>query len=293
MNLLLTDANYGDFAVTYGVQYGRQINVPDKHALGGHDGYARPVFAWVPSIAVSNLIVNDARWFPLWKDDLIIGSLGDADNGRSLFRVRRDRTAIQYVERIPVGDRVRDLAQMQDGRIALLTDSARVRFLSRSYQYCDEESIKRADVYSVDCEELTSILDAAQSGSSAPDEASGSAGEDAEAPGGENGAGSGAIAPTGEQLYAANCAACHALDVEEHGIGPHLVGVVGRRIGQADGWNFSEALRSLDGTWTTDNLADFLADPYGFAPGMTMGSQGLSASEARAIADYIASLRGE
>ena len=293
LNLLLTGANYGDFAVTYGVQYGREINVPDKHALGGHDGYQRPVLAWVPSIAVSSLIVNDPRWFPLWKDDLIIGSLGDEENGRSLFRVRRDGTTIQYFERIPVGERVRDIAQMQDGRIALLTDSARVRFLSRSYRYCDEESIERNDAYSVDCEELTSIFEATQSSASGPDEDSGAANEDEEATGAENGADSGAAMPTGAQLYAANCAACHVLDVKEHGIGPHLVSVVGRRVGEADGWNFSDALRSLGGVWTTEVLADFLADPQGFAPGTTMRSQGLSESDAAAIADYIAGLLGE
>lgn len=293
LNLLLAGSNYGNFEVTYGVQYGRRINVRDKHALGGHDGYARPVFAWVPSIAVSSLIMNDARWFPLWKDDLIIGSLGTDENGRSLFRVRRDRTAIQYVERIPVGDRVRDLAQMRDGRIALLTDSARVRFLSRSYRHCDQESIRRNDAYSVDCEELTSIFEATQSGSSGPNEDPGADDEDEEPTGAENGADSDAAAPTGAQLYAANCAACHSLDVEEHGVGPHLVGVVGRRVGQAEGWTSSDALRSLGGAWTTESLADFLADPLGFAPGTTMGSQGLSESEASAIADYIGGLRGE
>ena len=293
LNLLLTGANYGDAVVTYGVNYGRYINVPDKHALGGHDGYALPVFAWVPSIAISSLIVNDPRWFPLWKDDLLIGSLGTNENGRSLFRVRRDGTAIQYVERIPVRDRIRDIEQMPDGRIALLMDSARVLFLSRSYRYCDEESIQRNDAYSVDCEELASIFEATQSDSSGPDEDSGAANEDEETTGAENGTDSSATAPTGAQLYAANCAACHSLDIEEHGVGPHLVGVVGRRVGEADGWNFSDALRSLGGVWTTESLADFLADPQGFAPGTTMGSQGLSASDAAAIADYIAGLLDE
>ena len=142
-----------------------------------------------------------------------------------------------------------------------------------------------------------------------PPPADGADGEDDEPPGGENGAGagdendeppsdengagSGASPPTGAQLYAAHCAVCHSLDVEEHGVGPHLVGVVGRRVGQAEGWNFSDALRSLGGVWTTESLADFLADPQGFAPGTTMGSQGLSASEAAAIADYIGGLLGE
>ena len=112
--------------------------------------------------------------------------------------------------------------------------------------------------------------------------------------GSENGAGSGAITPaSGARLYAAHCAACHSLADEEHGIGPHLVGVIGRRVGGAEGWGFSDGLRSLGGVWTTESLARFLADPQGFAPGTTMDSDRLSESEAGAIADYIGGLRGE
>ena len=134
-----------------------------------------------------------------------------------------------------------------------------------------------------------------------PTDAAGAGGEDAETPGGENGeppggddgAGSGAAAPTGAQLYAAQCAACHSLDAEEHGLGPHLVGVVGRRVGQTDGWDFSDALRSLGGVWTRERLAEFLSNPQEFAPGTTMGLQGIPGSDASAIADYIGGLLGE
>ena len=270
LNLLEAGANYGSPSVTYGVQYGRTINVEDKHKLGGHVGYARPALAWVPSIAVSELIVNDERWFPLWKDDLLIGSLGDNQNGRSLFRVRRDGTTIQYVERILLGYRVRDLAPMLDGRIALLADGGSVYFLSRSYRRCDEESIRQRDAHSVDCEALSALLEANQSGASADAETF-----------------------SGAELYAANCASCHNLSVEEHGVGPHLVGLIGRQAGEVKGYNASDALRKFGGVWTPESLAEFLADPQAFAPGAAMSSQGLSADEAQAVADYVAGLPGE
>lgn len=114
------------------------------------------------------------------------------------------------------------------------------------------------------------------------------------APGSGQGVGSsGTRIADGAELYAARCAACHSLDARTSGVGPHLVGLIGRRTGQVAGWNFSEALRSLDGAWTRDRLARFLADPQGFAPGTAMSSPGISLVEAGAIADYIAGLRDD
>ena len=59
-------------------------------------------------------------------------------------------------------------------------------------------------------------------------------------------------------------------------------------IGEAGGWHFPDALRSLDDVWTPESLAQFLGAPRQFAPGTFMGPSGLTESEARAVADYIA-----
>lgn len=34
---------------------------------------------WVPSVAVSAVVVNDERGFPLWEDDLMVASLSGGD----------------------------------------------------------------------------------------------------------------------------------------------------------------------------------------------------------------------
>ena len=135
LNVLVAGGNYGWPQVTYGVEYGSRVNVPRAAEVGLHDSFTKPVFAWVPSIGISSLIVNDEHLFPLWKDDLLIGSLsgGTQGSGHALYRVRRTGTDVQYVERIRVGSRIRDLAQMPDSRLALLLDGGRVHFLSRSY----------------------------------------------------------------------------------------------------------------------------------------------------------------
>ena len=153
LNLLEPGGNYGWPQVTYGVRYEKikKVNVSRVAEVGLHDGFTKPVFAWVPSIGISSLIVNDERLFPLWKDDLLIGALsGTQGSGYALFRVRRDGTEVQYIERIEVGNRIRDLAQMPDSRLALLVDGGRVHFLRRSYAHCADEA-KSNSVYAIDC----------------------------------------------------------------------------------------------------------------------------------------------
>ena len=277
LNLLEPGRNYGWNHVSYGVGHGGRVNVQDERKLGRHGDFERPAFAWVPSIATTSVTVNDERWFPLWKDDLLVGSLSGA-----IHRVRRDGTHIQYVERMSVGvRRLRDVVQMPDGRLAVLSDGGGIHFLSRSYRYCDEAVRQASSVYSVDCEELAALVDASLArGRSASDAwplAQGSA-EDSAAK---------TRPVSGARLYATHCLACHSLDAEERHVGPHLADLIGRRIGRLDGWMFSSALWNLDGEWTPESLAQFLAAPQAFAPGTTMGSQGLSMTEAHAIADYL------
>ena len=246
--LLELGGNYGWPLVTYGMGYYREIPVPNAEEAGFHEGFTKPVFAWIPSIGISNLVVNDERWFPLWKDDLLISSLRRG----SLYRVRRHGAAVQYVERIGIGDRIRDLAQMPDGRIALLADDGRVYFLSRSYAYCNDEAMLKRNVYAVDCPDTV-----------------------------------GTVAATGAQLYGLHCSGCHSLKAEEHGIGPHLVGVLGLRAGTVSGYPFSDALRSLDEVWTPARLERFLANPKQFAPGTSKSSLNITPAEASAIVDFI------
>ena len=149
LNLLEPRSNYGWPHVSYGIRYGGRIqNAIAKELAGQHEGFQRPVFAWVPAIAPAGMVVNEARWFPLWKDDFLIAAL----RGKSIYRCRLYKEQVQYVEEIKVGKRLRDIEWMPDGRIALLGDKSEVLFLSRSTKYCTDEYRKMSHVYAADCD---------------------------------------------------------------------------------------------------------------------------------------------
>ena len=90
-----------------------------------------------------------------------------------------------------------------------------------------------------------------------------------------------ADASAGERLWR-QCSACHALNDGQNGVGPYLVGVVGRDIGSASGFGYSDTLASLEGDWTPENLSGFLENPRGWAPGTAMAYGGMDDVEDRA-----------
>ena len=269
LNMLEPGNNYGWPVVSYGIDYGGYVNVPEVNRLGEHEGFTKPILSWVPSIATSSLIVNDDQAFPLWRDDFLIASLDGSGNGNSLFRVRHDGTDIRYVERIKIGWRIRDLTQTPDGRIVLISDGGDVYFMSISYSYCADKSSLNAygknHVYTLDCELIDDAVSVEEDSYNAE---------------------STAVAD-GEGLFTLHCGSCHNLQIKQHGVGPHLVNLAGRRIGGVAGYGFSAALRSIDNTWTQENLEQFLIDPQKFAPGTPKSLPNLTDAEVDAIAEYI------
>lgn len=148
LNLVWPGLDYGWPFATYGILYGNRI-WPYNEEQGRHDGSEEPFYAWVPAIAVSSLIVSESEQFPLWRGDLLVGSLRSG----SLFRVRIRQERVTSIERIGFGERIRDIAQMTDGRVAMLTDSSKVILLRRAPLYCQLVNDPRS-IYSFDAEEV-------------------------------------------------------------------------------------------------------------------------------------------
>lgn len=119
---LVAGSNYGWPYVTYGTEYG-DVVWPLQGQREWDDSRFRPaVYAWVPSIGVSNLIEVKAGPVPEWRGDLLIASM----EARTLFRVRREGDRVVYVEPIRIGERIRDIVEGRDGRIVLWTDAGRI-----------------------------------------------------------------------------------------------------------------------------------------------------------------------
>src|SRR5450631_3201200 len=121
LNLIVRGANYGWPLVTYGTDYGSAA-WPLNRVQGRHDGYQQPVFAWVPSIGVSNLVRIEQDRFPVWKGDLIVSSL----HAHALFRIRLLDQRVVYSEPIEIGERIRDVIEGHDGRLVLWTDASSI-----------------------------------------------------------------------------------------------------------------------------------------------------------------------
>lgn len=114
LNRIVSGAHYGWPHVTYGTNYGT-FEWPLSKTNGEHVGYRRPVFSWFPSIGVSEMTSVQKPLFSPWKGDLLITSL----KTRSLYRTRIREGRVVYTEPIEMPDRIRGIAELRDGSIAI------------------------------------------------------------------------------------------------------------------------------------------------------------------------------
>lgn len=86
------------------------------------------------------------------------------------------------------------------------------------------------------------------------------------------------------------CLACHTPDKGGRNlVGPNLWGVVGRKVAQAPGFPYSEAMKSHGGEWNWEQLANYLHDPKIAIPGNKMAFVGVK--DNAELADLLAYLR--
>ena len=86
----------------------------------------------------------------------------------------------------------------------------------------------------------------------------------------------------GEKVFK-KCKACHVVDAEKHKTGPHLVNIMGRAAGSADGYKkYSKAMKSSGIVWNEETLDGYLKKPKAYVKGTRMIFAGLRKEEDRA-----------
>ena len=94
-------------------------------------------------------------------------------------------------------------------------------------------------------------------------------------------AASAADAEAGKTVFN-KCKACHQIgEGAKNAVGPHLDGVIGRKAGTAEGFNYSDALKNSGITWDEANFKAYIEDPKKKIPGNKMVFMGLKNPEDR------------
>ncbi|MGB0513307.1 MAG: PQQ-dependent sugar dehydrogenase [Wenzhouxiangellaceae bacterium] len=126
VNILGKAANYGWPRITYGLAYSTAPIGEGTHATG----LEQPIFYYLPSEAISPLLVYRGAMFPEWDRDLLIGAL----KGRHVSRldVDGDRVRSEYPILIEIDSRIRDLKTHADGSVWVLTQDGDLLRLSRT-----------------------------------------------------------------------------------------------------------------------------------------------------------------
>lgn len=106
--------NYGWPTVSWGRHYdGRPIPDPPSHPK-----FADAVAHWTPVISPSGMIFYGGEAFPAWRGSALVGGLSSGQ----LVRLRIEGGTLVEEERVPLGARIRDVAEAADGSLYLLTD---------------------------------------------------------------------------------------------------------------------------------------------------------------------------
>jgi cytochrome c len=85
-------------------------------------------------------------------------------------------------------------------------------------------------------------------------------------------------AENGEAVFKV-CKACHQVGASaKNGVGPILNGIVGRKAGSVEGFNYSEANKTAGAgglVWTEEELLKYLAGPAAYMPKNKMAFAGV------------------
>lgn len=114
LNIPAPGANHGWPVVSWGIHYdGKDIPNPPSHPE-----FADAIYHWTPVISPSGIAFYTDDAIPGWNGNLLIAGL----SSQGVVRLSLDGETVTGEERIPLGARIRNVAQGPGGAVYVLTD---------------------------------------------------------------------------------------------------------------------------------------------------------------------------
>ena len=124
INKIRFGKNYGWPISSYGEKYKSLDNNKINYNKSHYDnGFEEPIYSFIPSIGISEIIKLDNKFLKFWQNNFLIGSL----NYNHLLRVNFDNdfTKVNYIESIYIGERIRDIKYLgREGLILLALENS-------------------------------------------------------------------------------------------------------------------------------------------------------------------------
>ena len=120
INKIVHGGNYGWPISSYGRRYDSDYEDSPLNYKEDHEsyGYIEPIFSFIPSIGISEIIKIPNEFIRNWIDNYLIASL----NKKSIFRVKfnKNNDKLLFYEEIYIGSRIRDLKYSEKNKSIFL-----------------------------------------------------------------------------------------------------------------------------------------------------------------------------
>ena len=86
-------------------------------------------------------------------------------------------------------------------------------------------------------------------------------------------------AAAGEKVFGV-CKACHQIgETAKNSVGPQLNGIIGRKAGTVEGYNYTAANKGSGLTWDEATFREYIKDPKAKIPGTKMMFSGIKSEQ--------------
>lgn len=95
----------------------------------------------------------------------------------------------------------------------------------------------------------------------------------------------------GAAVFKRVCATCHQVAQPRSLQAPHLIGIVGRKIGSVAGYTYSQVFKDADGNWDEARLNAYIANPGEVMKGTKMINKVPGETDRADIVAYLATVK--